>query len=224
MKGNVANLTNSLEKVLQMRPVAFNYKSRKFYGHDTIPDSLIAEGDTSRQMMSNELKQRLNALPEYEDILHYGFIAQELKKVCPTVVAELGPTEGVNLPEIVPILVKAIQEQQQTIENLHQEIENWKGKTLDTPSSKTRLFQNNPNPLDQTTTFSYYIDENDNVATAVLEVRDIMGVLKSSITLADISGLGQVGYNASNLNTGYFIYTLKINGSIKDSKMMLIER
>jgi hypothetical protein len=155
MKGSVVTLTNSLEKVLAMRPVSYVYKSRKFDGQDTIPDSLLTEADSSKLMTFKADNERLNALPEYETIQHYGFIAQELKRVCPTVVAELGPTEGVNLPEIVPILVKAIQEQQQTIQDLRQEIENWKGKTIDTTTSKTKLFQNTPNPFDGTTTISY---------------------------------------------------------------------
>lgn len=223
MKGSVTTLPNSLDKVLAMRPVSYVYKTRKFAGQDTIPDLLFAESDSSKQMTCREENARIKAQPEFETIQHYGFIAQELKRVCPTVVAELGPTEGINLPEIVPILVKAIQEQQQTIQDLRQEIKNWKGKTIDTTTSKTKLFQNTPNPFDGKTTISYFIDENATVNSATIEIRDIMGNLKTTVTLGDRSGLGQVDYDGSNLNQGYYIYTLKLNDSVKDSKMFLKE-
>lgn len=239
MKGDVINITNSMNKIMSMRPVSYVYKSRKFYGLDTVPDSLINENDSFKRMAVEQDKAKLNSLPEYESIPHYGFIAQELKRVCPTVVAELGPTEGVNLPEIVPLVVKGIQEQQGMIDSLkrkvdslnlqiqqlRQEIINWQGRSIDTiGQSRTRLFQNNPNPFDVTTTISYFIDENITISSASIEVRDIMGNLKSTIALADKSGLGEVTYDGSNLTQSYYIYTLKVNGAVKDTKMFLIER
>lgn len=238
MKGNVTNLSNSLEKVLQMRPVSYVYKSRKFAGHDTIPDSVLTDIDSSKLMALNAEKERLNALPEFETTQHYGFIAQELKRVCPNVVAELGPTEGVNLPEIVPLLVHSIQVEHKSkdslkkridsmtleIQQLRQEIVNWQGRSIDTiGQSKSRLFQNNPNPFDDNTTITYFIDENVAVTSSIIEVRNIMGTLQSTITLNDGTGLGSTVYNGSILSPGYYIYTLKINGSVKDSKMFLKE-
>jgi hypothetical protein len=50
-----------------------------------------------------------------------------------------------------------------------------------------------------------------------------MGNLKATLSLGDRSGLGQVDFDGSNLTQGYYIYTLKLNGSIKDSKMFLKE-
>lgn len=238
MKGNVTSLTNSLQKVLQMRPVSYVYKSRKFAGQDIIPDSLIPEGDSIKRMTVNGENERLNALPEFETQNHYGFIAQELKRVCPDVVAEIGTTEGVNLPEIVPLLVHSIQIEHKSkdslkeeldslktlVQNLRQEIINWQGRSIDTiGQSKSRLFQNNPNPFDGNTTITYFIDENVAVTSAIIEVRNIMGTLQSTITLNDGTGLGNTQYNGSNLSPGYYIYTLKINGSVKDSKMFLKE-
>lgn len=238
MKGNVSPLNNSLEKVLAMKPVSYVYKSRKFAGHDTIPDSLTSDLDSGKLMAIRADKEKLDALPELETTVHYGFIAQELKRVCPDVVAELGPTEGVNLPEIVPLLVHSIQVEHKSkdslkkeldslktlVQNLRQEIINWQGRSIDTiGQSKSRLFQNNPNPFDGNTTITYFIDENTAVTSANIEVRNIMGTLQSTITLNDGTGLGSVQYNGSNLTPGYYIYTLKINGSVKDSKMFLKE-
>jgi hypothetical protein len=238
MKGNVSPLNNSLEKVLAMKPVSYVYKSRKFAGHDTIPDSLTIDIDSGKLMAIKADKEKLEALSEMETTAHYGFIAQELKRVCPVVVAELGPIEGVNLPEIVPLLVHTIQIEHKSkdslkkridsmtleIQQLRQEIVNWQGRSIDTiGQTKSRLFQNTPNPFDNNTTITYLIDETTPVTSANIEVRNIMGTLQSVIALNDGTGLGSVQYNGSNLTQGYYIYTLKINGSVKDSKMFLKE-
>jgi hypothetical protein len=75
---------------------------------------------------------------------HYGFIAQELENIFPDLVSEVvhpsaeesqgkrgGETikfKGINYIEMIPILVKAIQEQQQQIEELKAEITQLKGQ------------------------------------------------------------------------------------------------
>ena len=51
-----------------------------------------------------------------------------------------------------------------------------------------------------------------------------MGNLKTTIPLTDRSGVGEITYDGSLLTLGYYIYTLKVNGGVKDSKMFLIER
>ncbi len=89
LKKNISPLTSSLEKLLALNPVSFQWKS----GEDT----------------------RSNL----------GFLAQELETVIPEAVYK--PTDqsetskdmyGVNYSTIIPVLVKAIQEQQQQIEDL----------------------------------------------------------------------------------------------------------
>jgi flagellar hook assembly protein FlgD len=122
----------------------------------------------------------------------------------------------------IPLLVRGLQEQQVIIEQLKQEVQELKGKTVYTDVDKTKLFQNNPNPFRGTTTFTYYIDESTNVSGAVIEIRNIMGTLQNSITLGDKSGLGKIEFNAENLAEGYYVYALKVNGNLKDSKMLLI--
>ncbi|MFY7862170.1 MAG: T9SS type A sorting domain-containing protein, partial [Chitinophagales bacterium] len=82
----------------------------------------------------------------------------------------------------------------------------------------------NPNPFDGITTISYFIDENITVSSSSIEIRDIMGNLKTTIPLTDRSGVGEITYDGSLLTLGYYIYTLKVNGGVKDSKMFLIER
>lgn len=58
-----------------------------------------------------------------DEQIHYGFIAQDVQEVLPEIVQEENGLLGIRSDEIVPILTKAIQEQQATIETLTQRIE-----------------------------------------------------------------------------------------------------
>ncbi len=87
---------------------------------------------------------------------------------------------------------------------------------------RSKLYQNNPNPFRGRTTITYFIDEKNSVGSATIDVRNLMGYLQTSISLDDKSGLGKVEFDASNLQDGFYIYTLKVNGDVKDSKMFLI--
>jgi len=99
LKKDISGLNYGLETVMKMNPVTFRWKDGNI--------------DNSQQ--------------------HIGFLAQDLQKVLPEIVVdhewketsegnqkEWQPTDklGVNYAEITPVLVKAIQEQQQVIDEL----------------------------------------------------------------------------------------------------------
>lgn len=219
IKSNIENVPTVLTKVLALEPKMYNYTKDRLNSDIPIADSIDVKDST--------IKADLNMpIPTENEPKHYGLIAQDVKVQFPNIVGKVKENlEAVNYVELVPILIKAIQEQQQTIQDLRQEIIDWQGRSIDTiGQSKSRLFQNNPNPFDGNTTITYFIDENTAVTSATIEVRNIMGTLQSTIVLSDGTGLGSVTYNGSSLTVGYYIYTLKINGSVKDSKMFLKEQ
>ena len=84
-------------------------------------------------------------------------------------------------------------------------------------------------PADQTHGMLLKVDEQGihtqmfarNQGTTI-EVRDLFGALKSSITLTDITGLGQVSFSAGTLIDRYYVYSLIINNATIDTKLMLI--
>lgn len=90
-------------------------------------------------------------------------------------------------------------------------------------TKKSYLYQNDPNPFGSLTTIKYYIDEISTINSSFIEIRDLMGILKSTIPVSDESGIGQVNFNGNNLINGFYVYSLKINGVSKDSKLLLIE-
>lgn len=219
IKTNIENLPTVLTKVLALEPKMYNYTKERSNSDIPLTDSIDIKDSTIKADFHLPI-------PTENEPKHYGLIAQDVKVQFPNIVGKVKENlEAINYVELVPILIKAIQEQQQTIQDLRQEIINWQGRSIDTiGQSRSRLFQNTPNPFDGTTTITYFIDETTAVTSAIIEVRNIMGVLQSTITLSDGTGLGSVLYNGSSLTQGYYIYTLKINGSVKDSKMFLKEQ
>jgi hypothetical protein len=105
LKRNIATLSSGIEKVLRLNPSSYEFK--------------------------NDEELRFMKLPEGEQ---YGFLAQELKAVIPSAVKEgiITNADGevavdhdihtVNYNAIIPVLTKAIQEQQAMIKALEARI------------------------------------------------------------------------------------------------------
>jgi hypothetical protein len=93
MKKNIHDLPYGLKEVMQMKPVAYNWKDNT--GGNKI-----------------------------------GLIAQEVRKIIPEVVVgdESKENLGMNYAEMIPVLINAIKEQQQQIDDLKKEILIIKGK------------------------------------------------------------------------------------------------
>lgn len=110
------------------------YNSTGTWG--TISDARLKENIVDATPKLNDLMQlrvvnfNLKAEPELKQI---GFIAQEVEQVFPGLVDESHPTDegdyfkSIKLTVLIPMLVKAIQEQQSQIESLKSEIETMKG-------------------------------------------------------------------------------------------------
>ena len=89
LKKDVSGYENGLDKVMQLRPVTFNWKQAEF------------------PKMNLDNKN------------HVGFIAQEVEEVVPQVVTTADDemnTKSIAYSDLIPVLTKAIQEQQKIIE------------------------------------------------------------------------------------------------------------
>lgn len=100
LKTNISDLESSLEKIMALRPISYNY---------------------------NETYLKLYNDPTSLTKVHKGFIAQEIKEVFPEMVGTVN-IEGteyfdLNLSNLPVYTIKAIQEQQALIQQLLQRIE-----------------------------------------------------------------------------------------------------
>ncbi len=178
--------------------------------------------------------------------MHYGFIAQELQQVLPDAVEEVTKPEirdpetgdvvspaldhlAVNYQEIIPILVKATQEQQATIEQLQSDLADLQAQVaacceaksmngqgsgesdfnLEVIPTPSDLKQNYPNPFAQQTTIQYTIGC---ACKAEIVVYDQSGRLIATLVSGSAEpGTYSVNWDASNLESGIYFYTLIVD-------------
>ncbi|MDP3832194.1 MAG: T9SS type A sorting domain-containing protein [Ignavibacteriaceae bacterium] len=94
-----------------------------------------------------------------------------------------------------------------------------KGSSEGFALSEFRLDQNFPNPFNPATIISFSVAENSFVA---LKVYDVLGnEVSELVNEVKEPGNYTVSFDASNLSSGIYFYTLKANGSILTKKMLL---
>ena len=207
LKENIKPIDKVLDKIMLLKPSVYNFRSEY---------------------------SKMN-LPKGEQM---GFIAQDIEKVFPQLVkttvekqADNGKTselKSVNYIGLIPLLTKAIQNQQEEINELRQEVKRLSGNTALTenaPSvkiinvSEAVLNQNVPNPFTGTTNIQYNIPARSKSAQII--VADANGAVVKQIQL-NTGGKGTININAYNLSGGTYTYSLVVNGSTVESKKMIV--
>ncbi len=163
----------------------------------------------------------------------YGLDAQELARVFPNVVYTTSTGEkAIAYQELIPILVSAIQEQQELINNLTEEIEDIKQPATEqrrqAPASvqdaiadgSALLMQNTPNPFNQATEIGYRLPEG--TATAMIMLCDMNGKMLQTYPLPVNTTAGTLTIQAGSYTPGMYLYTLLVDGAQIDTKQMII--
>ncbi len=218
LKENIVSLIDkedgntTLDKIRRMNVIEYNFKSQT-----EIPQ---AERDT----ISPEMIRKDDELSKDR---HYGLSAQELQTLYPYLVKE--GQDGyltVNYIELVPILIRSIQELKQELD----EVKGVSGNAKMTRGTTTAvsgasasynvLYQNTPNPFKEQTTirFSLAKDAHD----AAICIFDMTGKMLKKLPIS--SGETSVSINGWELGEGMFLYTLMVNGREIDTKRMIITK
>lgn len=206
-KENIKPLTGGLEIIKNLRGVTYDFKREYMLPKD-------------REMNSDQMrildKERKNEI---------GFIAQEVEKVLPDVVIydDSSDVYAIDYLKLVPVLVEAIKEQQNTIDNLlaltsKLKEDNSGEDFIQNQSDKGfKLFQNNPNPSDGSTEIRYEVPA---------------GTTNGSVRVYDLNGKQVKSYSLNNSNSvviengelveGIYLYSLIVNGKEKGMKKMII--
>ena len=215
MKENITPLRNPIEKIMQISAYNYNLKEKLY------PDQLPPE------VKANLTKKQI------------VFLAQELAQVFPELVNEPTTEKGlysVNYIDMIPVLVEAIKEQQNQIDNLQKMLseccylknnptqksnilDNEEGIINETP--KSRLYDNIPNPFSENTEIRFEIP--DNATSAQLMICNLNGVELKSYILTQ-KGFGSVIIQGSEFAAGIYLYTLLINNQIVDTKKMVLTK
>ena len=163
----------------------------------------------------------------------FGFLAQNVKEVFP----ELVHTDNsgymyVDYIGLIPILVQSINE-------LRAELAELKGEQLEEDSPmmqapqqaglnemeasiiNAKLYQNAPNPWSSETVIRYCLPQT--VARADIYIYDMQGAQLKCIP-AEGRGESQVTITAHGLNAGMYLYALVADGTLIDSKKMILTK
>ena len=227
LKENIVSIgdeDSSLANLMEMNVIKYNYKPQTY---TAIPkDEIELYEDEASVVKANEINKR--EILRMAEQKHYGLSAQELQKIYPDLVRESqNGTLGVNYIELIPILIRSIQE-------LKQELDEVKGNG----SRMTRsmfcgdnnnpieemsgnvLYQNTPNPFKEQTTIRFSLA--DDVRDATIWIFDLSGKMLKKLPIS--SGETSVKVNSWELGEGMFLYTLMVNGQEIDTKKMIITR
>lgn len=163
---------------------------------------------------------------------HYGLIAQELREEYPDLVYE--DEQGalsINYIEMIPLLVQSIQELTAEVNQLksgnaspRNAAEN-NGEGKDASNSKSvlvpKLYQNVPNPFGQSTEIAYQLSRD--ARTASISIYNLNGGLLKRYPLSPAAATGKVQVSATDFEPGMYVYALIIDGTVIDSKRMVLE-
>ena len=225
IKTNVRKMDSCMELVMKLRPVNYDFNNSEF------PELRLSKG-----------KQ-------------YGFIAQEVKSVFPDLVQNINKPEfkdkegivtskggeytAMNYFELIPILTKALQEQQASIVSQQNKINELNQKVLqlignNEPTDNQNpdkaqldvilsdhdvvlLDQNVPNPFAEQTVISYSIPRN--TKSAQILFYNTAGKLIKSVNVRE-NGKGKLNVFADDLSSGIYSYTLVIDGKVVYTRKM----
>lgn len=196
----------TLNNILKMNVINYNYKQREL------------ETDSGTVGLYDENSPVLNRK-------HYGLIAQELQELYPDLVVE--DADGffsINYVEIIPLLVRSIQELNSKIEKNDKSIAAREGSSTEVgvlKTMRTELFQNKPNPFTERTAIACNI--NESIKSATLYVYNMNGEQLAQYPLAG-RGNTEVIIEGRSLEAGMYLYSLIADGDVIDTKRMILTK
>ena len=228
-KKDIETIENPLDKVLQLRGVTFESEF-------DLKNNLKLSDFTAENSSTNMTQELVSQMNLERSRKHMGVVAQEVEQVVPEVVrTTFNGTKAVAYTELVGLLIEAIKEQQNQIEELKAQISPENSISLSKEvrpfsdenafsianeiKTKNVLYQNVPNPFTSNTEIRYTLS--NDVVSANLYIYNMQGIQIKNIS--DLSkGTGVVTINGRELEAGMYIYTLIADGKEVDTKRMIL--
>lgn len=233
LKQGITDISNALDIIEKLQPKYYQYRQDGKYKLLNLPAGkhygLIA------QDVEEVLPHLVKATSFATRMLHrYPKLSADGKQMKRDTSTTFEPIafKTLNYIELIPIVIKGMQEQAAENHALKEEVEDLKkrlkkleslltdnGNTITSTSSY--LEQNSPNPVTSTTTIRYHVPESP--ASAKLIITNAKGQVAKSVAIAT-KGAGQVTLDATLLASGTYNYTLWVDGKQVDAKRFIIAR
>lgn len=156
---------------------------------------------------------------------NYGLIAQEVLEIFPDIVEydTISQQYGIRYMELIPILIVALQRQQQEIETLKEHI----GRSTeskyqplrtatdiptpnDIASYTPKLWEAVPNPFSDQTSIAYYVPSE--VTDAYIALLNLQGEMLESYPCTERGYKANVLISSDGLASGLYLYALIVDG------------
>lgn len=225
IKDNIKDITNSGDKLKQIRSVSYTFKDTSETQNNNSNISLKAGEIVKPKFIKKSNPDKRN---------HYGFLAQEVQKVFPDLVyKDSAGMLGVDYIGMIPLLLDAIQNQQVQIDALTELVEKSNSATKKVSESQERstleldvisypvLGQNIPNPFNTATTIGFSLPTS--IGSASVYVYDMNGVQLKSYSITE-RGKGSITIQGSVFIAGMYLYALIADGKVIDTKRMILTK
>jgi len=246
LKTNIKEFNSAMDIINKLKPRQYEFRHDGTYEKMNLPTGnhygLIAQ-DVETVLPQIVKETEFNAGRSVVEQLNVAIsddnAAKKLAPAKPTELAKPNPAKkdeiinfkAVNYIELIPIMIKAMQEtnaanqeKDRQIADLQNQINELKSMILSgnnsssITSSSGYLKQNIPNPAANATVISYYLPEN--ITHAQIKVTDMKGSVLKVYSAA--AGAGQVNIRSGELVAGVYNYTLYANDKKLDTKQMVI--
>lgn len=193
---------STLDNVMNMNVIKYTYKPQPV-SDDQEEDELDAE---ERLLLGSKVRTQNNLL-QMSQQKHYGLSAQEIREIYPDVVRESQDgTLGVNYIELVPILIRSIQE-------LKAELNELKG--VETKPMMARAMT-----IDEEETTDIHFTLPENVKNASVYIFDMSGKMRKQVPVSN--SMDSISIEGQGLPAGMYICSLVIDGKdVKTRRMIL---
>lgn len=218
----------TLDNLLKMDVLEFNMKSLEKAVEPKAGEEMTEEAKRSYESLKKEEEEMYSRR-------HFGLSAKELEKVYPNLV--LKGQDGyqyINYTELVPILIRSIQELKAELDEVKskdtevkraraasfEEDEPLDVKDATSIPAMATLAQNTPNPFSERTTIRFTLPEN--AQNAFIYIFDMSGKMQKQIPVD--SSMESVIIEGYELRAGMYIYSLVIGGKEIDTKRMILSK
>ena len=205
------------------------YGTSYAYSHSTISDQRFKKNIKEDFSAFQKLYDVKTYQYQYKDFNpeqdQYGVMAQELTEIFPEMVN--GTEEdgySVNYTAMIPLLIRAMQDQKQTIEALSSELAELKEKVLDNPNLAEALdivpdgMDIFPNPANNTTNIALKGGNKGNITIEVVNLNgEVVKEIKNSASKS-------VQINTAELLKGVYFVRYMREGKLIETKRLLVQK